>query len=171
MPFFSRWVRICVWWYECVEVYGSFSQSYKCRCNERCSERPRGPLTRVTGPCQPRPRALTCLPLSALQQGKVNILQPSYCSPFFIQHSEIGTIYLILYPVPSRGGSRTCDKGDAVTRYVIRRGLKCGRQTAYRDRLMNVKRHASQQRTQIQPSPLNHLFFHSPELSKANSRP
>jgi hypothetical protein len=34
-------------------------------------------------------------------------------------------IHLILHAVSSRGGSSTCDKEDAVTRYVIRSGLKC----------------------------------------------
>lgn len=60
MPFFSRWARICVWWYECVEVYGSFSQSYKLS-----ADAVKGPLmiTRVTGPCQRRPRALSLSPV------------------------------------------------------------------------------------------------------------
>jgi hypothetical protein len=31
----------------------------------------------------------------------------------------------LLHAVSSRGGSSTCDKEDAVTRYVIRSGLKC----------------------------------------------
>lgn len=143
MPFFcSRWMRICVWWYECVEVYRSFSQSYKCRSCERPASqesRDRVSVDHVL--------SSSLCSLSALQQGGHKHTTASYCSPFFssstlrwhdISYSPPGFLSRWQRHLRQRG------RGDALRHKMGTRVLKLDR--------VNVKRKARESATDSNPT-------------------